>query len=261
MIDQRLLEESWPTRWWDEIDSTSVEASRHARTGDRGPLWIAARKQNSGKGRLGRPWVSQPGNLYTTAILPILKPSSEIASVSLTVALGVRDCVIEVTQGVVLPDLKWPNDLRVNTAKISGILLEVGQINSQESWLTIGIGLNIRHAPEIPNYRTASLSQLKADLFVTPEQALSVLDVCLRKRLRQHLTSGLSSIIKDWEAASDQIGALCRATQNGQIVSGYFRGLDQSGQMRLELQSGEMIIITAGDVELVRKEDPHADGN
>ena len=48
------------------IGSTNAEALALARAGERGPLWITAQRQTAGRGRRGRTWVSEPGNLYAS---------------------------------------------------------------------------------------------------------------------------------------------------------------------------------------------------
>ena len=52
----------------DVLDSANAEALRLARGGERGPLWITARRQTAGHGRRGRSWISAPGNLHATLL-------------------------------------------------------------------------------------------------------------------------------------------------------------------------------------------------
>ena len=51
---------------YDTLGSTNAEALARARAGERGPLWITAKRQSAGRGRRGNAWVSAPGNLYAT---------------------------------------------------------------------------------------------------------------------------------------------------------------------------------------------------
>ena len=51
----------------DEVDSTNREAMRRVQAGERGPLWIMARRQTAGRGRSGRhgprsPAISTPAS-------------------------------------------------------------------------------------------------------------------------------------------------------------------------------------------------------
>ena len=50
----------------EDVDSTNEEARRLIAAGERGPLWIVAARQTKGRGRLGRDWISPPGNLFAS---------------------------------------------------------------------------------------------------------------------------------------------------------------------------------------------------
>ncbi len=72
----------------DTIGSTNAEALSLARGGERGPLWITAKRQTAGRGRRGRAWVSEPGNLYATLLLTGAGPPERSAELSFVAALG-----------------------------------------------------------------------------------------------------------------------------------------------------------------------------
>ena len=80
------LRPAWPDgvrlRHYDILDSTNEEAVRLARAGERGPLWIVAAQQTAGRGRRGRAWVSQPGNLFATLLLEAADPNSAESELS-----------------------------------------------------------------------------------------------------------------------------------------------------------------------------------
>ena len=96
-----------------------------ARQGERGPLWVVADRQTAGRGRRGRTWISEPGNLYASLLLTEAAPPEHWPELSFVAALAVHDAVVEVA-----PDLKprlaikWPNDLLLAGAKFAGILIE-----------------------------------------------------------------------------------------------------------------------------------------
>jgi BirA family biotin operon repressor/biotin-[acetyl-CoA-carboxylase] ligase len=64
----------------DETDSTNAEARRRAEAGEAGPLWIVARRQTAGRGRRGREWTSDGGNLFATLLTTTRKAPAEAAS-------------------------------------------------------------------------------------------------------------------------------------------------------------------------------------
>lgn len=248
MISQHLLQTPWSVHHWDEIDSTSLEAQRRAQQGVAGPCWLTASVQTAGRGRQGRPWVSKSGNLYSTALLPIDALTREISTLSLTVGLAVRDAVVDATQGRVIPGLKWPNDVRVDGAKLCGILLETGRSDNTGYWLSIGIGLNINFAPEIPEYKTVCLKGLLPDLLLEPRDMLTIVDRFLRFRMNQQQDRGLSSIVEDWCQATDQWGQSYTAHFGNKAITGRFAGLNSMGELMLKTEDGSLVNVSAGDV-------------
>ena len=78
------------------LTSTNAEALTLARAGERGPLWIVAERQSAGRGRHGRAWVSERGNLFATLLLTDPGPAEHWPELSLVAALAVHDAVTEV---------------------------------------------------------------------------------------------------------------------------------------------------------------------
>ena len=118
---------------------------------------------------------------------PALLPAPGGVQAALRVPFATALAVSDVSLGV-LPDqdvrLKWPNDIRVRGAKLCGILVEAGQTNGAY-WLAIGIGLNVRSAPEGTGQTVTCLLQEGAgpelqaedlmELFFVPGTAHAVL--------------------------------------------------------------------------------------
>ena len=68
-----------PVLLLDHTDSTNTEARRRAEAGETGPLWIVARRQAGGRGRRGREWTSEGGNLFATLLQTTRKSPAEAA--------------------------------------------------------------------------------------------------------------------------------------------------------------------------------------
>ena len=73
--------------------STNVEALAMAKNGARGPLWITADRQSGGKGRRGRTWVSERGNLFASLLLTNAAPVEDGPQLAFVAALAVHDAV------------------------------------------------------------------------------------------------------------------------------------------------------------------------
>src|SRR5262249_18700944 len=140
------------------IASTNTEALALARHGERGPLWVTAVTQSAGRGRRGREWVSQPGNLFATLLLADPCPSDCAPQLSFVAGLAVHDAVVETAGGLVSRlSLKWPNDLLCDGAKLAGILIE-GEGSGAALNVAIGIGINCVHHPAGTEYPATDLA-------------------------------------------------------------------------------------------------------
>lgn len=105
---------------------------------------VVAGKQESGRGQLRRPWVSSPGNLHTSIVLPSSPEKSEWCGVFtylLPLFMGYVFCEVFDQVGVKL-EIKWPNDLLLQNQKVGGMLIEENNGVS-----ILGMGLNIVECP------------------------------------------------------------------------------------------------------------------
>src|SRR5690349_17278976 len=158
----------------DAVGSTNAEAFARARAGERGPLWVTARRQTAGRGRRGRAWVSEPGNLYASLLLTDPAPPQRAAELSLVAALAVHDALAD-RAGV--PGrrvaLKGRNDVVCDGAKLAGILIEGESLPGGLLAVVIGPGVNCAHHPADTPYPATSLAA--AGALVAPESLMQTL--------------------------------------------------------------------------------------
>ena len=228
---------------YNEIDSTNAEALRLAAQGERGPLWIVARTQSGGRGRHGRIWVSEPGNLYTTLLVTDPAPLRHAAELSFVAALAVYDAVADAA-----PDLrgrltlKWPNDLLGDRRKLSGILIE-----GEGRAVAIGIGINCRHHPDETAYPATDLAALNVN--VAADDMLAALSRTMLARIAQwDRGAGFAAVRADWLQRAAGLGRDVRVRLNGRDIAGRFEELDANGRLLLRHADGRLETIGAGDV-------------
>src|SRR5262249_47085632 len=168
----------------DTVGSTNAEALARARAGERGALWITARRQTAGRGRRGRVWVSEPGNLYASLLLSDPAPPQRAAELSLVAALALHDALAE-RAAILGPrlKLKWPNDVLCDGAKLAGILVEGESVPGRALVAVIGIGVNCAHHPADAAYPATSLAV--AGALVTPESLVQALMPAMTARLAE----------------------------------------------------------------------------
>ena len=239
-----------PVRWHDEIDSTNAEVRRLAEAGQGAPVWIAARRQSAGRGRRERVWESGEGNFAATLLTFTDKPPGEAAQLSFVTGLAVGD----LARAFVPPSLvrfKWPNDVLLAKAKLSGILIESGRASDGRLWLAIGVGVNLVAAPTGPGINATCLADhLKAEAngAPTPEAALELLSASLARRIDTWTAEGFEPVRAEWLAAAAGLGAPCTARLGQQELQGVSEGVDIDGALLLRLDDGSVRRITAGDV-------------
>jgi BirA family biotin operon repressor/biotin-[acetyl-CoA-carboxylase] ligase len=239
-----------PILWFDELDSTNAEARRLAEAGERGPLWIAARRQTQGRGRRGRAWSTVEGNLAATLLASTDLEPAVAAQLSFVAAFAVRELASAYVPEALIR-FKWPNDLLLGGEKLSGILIESGKRPHGDLWLAMGMGVNLASAPKGVEFPATCLaSHLKDGVLAppTPDAALQTLAATLHRLVRQWLGSGFSSFREAWLEGAAGIGGPCTARLGDGPISGTAEGLDQDGALLLRLASGELKRITAGDV-------------
>ena len=231
------------------LDSTNAEARRRAEAGDFGPAWIHALEQTAGRGRRGRPWRGGEGNLAATLLTPIDQLPAEAAQVSFVAAVALCETV-NALAGPTAARLRWPNDLYVAGGKAAGILLESGPRPGGGVWLAVGIGVNLASAP--PRDQVERPASALTDLpgFQPPSPAAFLSRLAERFEAWQQVWSreGFGPIAAAWTGLADGLGGPCTARLPDRTLSGVAEALDADGALRLRLDNGETVRITAGDV-------------
>ncbi len=229
--------------WYDSVGSTNDEAHARLAGGELQSAWIAAAEQTSGKGRLGRHWVSRPGNLYASLVWPSGAEPKRLVSLSLVAGLAVRDAVIEA--GVTEPvQLKWPNDVLVGGSKVSGVLIET-MTRPSGNVAVIGCGINLSHHPDGTRWPATDLSV--SGIEIEPRDMLEILRGAMASRLQQWADgTGLAVVHADWLGAA--LGRGDRISVAGG-KQGVFTGLSDAGALQLTLDDGSLWTHHAGDVE------------
>ena len=230
------------------LGSTNTEALSLADQGERGPVWVTAERQTAGRGRRGRKWISQPGNLYASLLLTEPAPAEHWPQLSFVAALAIHDAVVAIAADLApRVAIKWPNDLLLDGAKFAGILI-AGQASSDAgSVVAVGIGVNCASHPNDADYPATDL----ADASLSPDGLFGVLSVKMLTRLAQwNAGVGFSTIRADWLARAAGLGEDVRVHLPDREITGRFEALDEAGGLVLRLPDGAVTTVAAGDVFL-----------
>jgi BirA family biotin operon repressor/biotin-[acetyl-CoA-carboxylase] ligase len=222
------------------------EAARQAKAGAQEGTVVVAETQTAGRGRLGRSWVSRPGNLYLTIVLrPTLQTLpflSCLAGVAVVRALG--------QTARLRPRLRWPNDVLLGGKKVAGILLESAVEGDAVRYALVGIGINV-------DLDTSNVAEIAG--FATSLNAVAGNPVS-REEVLRHLLQGMDSLylqlaqgktpLAEWKGLLDTLGRRVRVSWQDQVCWGQAEDVDELGNLQLRQDDGRLVTLAAGDVTL-----------
>lgn len=263
-----LRQASWRMSGGGATGSTNDDARALALAGESGGVVILADEQTLGRGRLGRAWSSPRGGVYASVLLRPRLEAAALEALPLAAGLGIAEGLERLGVRV---SLKWPNDLRVDGAKLGGVLVESRVSAGQVEWVVIGFGLNVRrpattavgaagenetaYAPDgadgdavraVP----AFLEEVAGRSLDPALVAAAALDGLYRSTTALE-RAGFEPLAAAYRERSDIIGCevTVRDADGRPIVSGVVDGFDASGRL-LVIVDGSSIAVAAGDVTL-----------
>jgi BirA family biotin operon repressor/biotin-[acetyl-CoA-carboxylase] ligase len=214
-----------------------------ARSGAAEGMWLRAERQSAGRGRQGRAWESPVGNLYASTLVRLRPGDPAAATLALVAVVALEEAVSAFLREDVV--IKWPNDLLVHGAKLSGILLE-----RVDDAVVIGFGVNLAHYPEDLAHPATSIATHGSA--PDPQVFAETLADSLARWLARWRGEGLAPIRERWLDRAHAVGtALTARLADGSAVDGLFWGLDAQGALILRLADGRSHVIHAADVFLI----------
>ena len=139
------------------INSTNDLAIRIIKNSNTKCGIVIAEKQVKGRGQYGKKWISHKGNLFVSIFFPISKIKLSLNELTKINCLLVKKFMSKFYKGKI--SIKNPNDLLVNKQKTSGVLQEVIS-EPDDTYIIVGIGINLIKSPIIQNYQTTNIFDL-----------------------------------------------------------------------------------------------------
>lgn len=228
---------------FDSIGSTNAEGLARAKAGEQGPLWLVTDQQTSGRGRRNRAWISPRGNL-AASVLEVIDVAPALAA-TLGFAAGVA-LVQALRSFFVEAELKWPNDVLLRGAKLSGILLEAETVAEGRMAVVTGIGVNVVGAPPGVPYDATSLAD--AGFVLSAGQLFARLsDSWVEARRLWDNGRGMPELRTKWLTYAVGVGGPVTVQLGGRNVTGIFETIDDGGHLIIATADGRMPI-ASGDV-------------
>lgn len=219
--------------WYEILDSTNTFAIRQIREAlakDPDDLYdlrykvIICDKQTRGRGLSGHQWISPPGNLYFSVLMPFdfIQHLNRFGQFAIAAGVAITKTIQRACDNANV-HVKWPNDVLIDDQKIAGILTEI-----EKPYIIIGVGINYEIAPYINISTTCirdnSSSFIKKDILIQwILDALSETFELLREQ-------GFRKIQGMWHEMCWEIGQ--QITVRG--ITGEFVRLGEEGEMLLD---------------------------
>lgn len=232
--------------FFETLDSTSLEATRRADGGARGPLWVVAVEQTIGYGRRGSAWVQAAGDVAATFLFDPQAPRETLGQLSFVAALAGADALRRFAAKAPL-SLKWPNDILVDGGKIAGLLLELIETPAGPL-VALGLGVNIVSKPEVADYPAARLIDwLEGAPAPAPKDFVKVFDEALAAWRGRWRGEGFAPVRAAWLEMAAKKGEKIRVRLPAETLEGVFADLDSTGALVLDCD-GESRLISAGAI-------------
>ena len=229
------------------LDSTNAWLAHLAVRGEVHGVAVTAEMQTAGRGRRGRSWHSPfAQNIALSVGYSFDVGASALSGYSLIVGLGVLDALESL--GVPGATLKWPNDIRVGSAKLAGILVELIPA-SDRLQVVVGVGINYRLSAAARKRIDQPVYEL-ADLPHPPSR--NALVAALVHHIRVYSGEFSELGFAPFKAAFNAHHGLHGrpATVQGAVsVDGVVLGVDDEGALLLETAEG-VASYSGGDVSL-----------
>lgn len=234
----------------DSIDSTNEEARRRLAADASMPegtlIWAA--EQTAGRGRRGRSWASPRGNLYLSLVLRPGCVPGVAAQLGFAAAVALAETLADLLPGDGRVRLKWPNDVLVDGAKASGILLEaVSAEAGRAGAIILGVGVNVQSRPETGLYRTTSLAEAGATIR-EPGELLERFAGRFLSWYDSWRRDGFGPLRDAWLGRAIGLGQAIEVRLDRETLRGRFEALDASGALAVALPEGGRRLVAAGDV-------------
>ena len=208
-----------------------------------------AEKQTKGRGRKDRVWYSAPDSNLTFSILLVKDKGllNNLNFLNFAASLSVAFSIENLYQ--LKTNLKWPNDVLINSRKTSGILIESSSQGSKVVRVIIGIGINVNQNSFQGTFNYPPTS-IRNELGHNVEREKLLAEVLNNFEIQtDKIKTDKLSLLDDWKSRCNMIGEKISIIENDKEIFGTFEDLDENGFLLLKTKN-KTERIHYGDVTL-----------
>ena len=230
------------------VDSTNKYAKENIKN-IKDQTLIYANWQTKGRGRLERQWNSNSGdNIYATIVL---KPSGIMREVysNLTQYLCLILADVMEEYGI-QPKVKWPNDIRINKKKISGILAETVLTGNKLEGIVLGFGVNLNcNKSELLKINQPATS-LNLELGMEIDREIFIKKIidkfCLR--YNEFIEEGFLLIREDYKKRAEFLNMPITVRVFDNEISGIAKDITENGALKIIDKNNKEHVLLIGDI-------------
>ncbi|MCK4959977.1 MAG: biotin--[acetyl-CoA-carboxylase] ligase [Planctomycetes bacterium] len=231
--------------------STNDVAWEYAGNAENGGLCVFAEEQTAGRGRRQNQWLSRAGD---SVLCSVLLTDCDCGAELLTLAAGVAVCHAVDAYSCSKTRIKWPNDILINGKKVAGILLE-SRCDDGRNLYVIGIGINCHQGADFLSQPDLKMPATSIDMENDAPVDRNRLGRQLLVSLEHWLGVAQSSsevVIEKWRQLSSQLGHRVTVEFNRRRFAGNCIGVDPTGGLILQLDSGGVRMFDAAHTTIVK---------
>ena len=217
----------------ERVGSTMDEVHALAATGAPAGTMVLASAQDAGRGRGGRPWLSEPDAGLWFTVLERPDDARALEVLALRVGLSLADALTPLVSAPI--GLKWPNDLLVARAKLAGILIEVRWRDGRPEWVAIGVGINRRVPDDFP-----LAAAVRADV---SRDTLLLASVPAVRAAARGLGALTDAECQAWASRDAAVGRPVR-----EPLAGVVQGITPQGAVSIRADDGRLRAISSGSL-------------
>lgn len=234
----------------DTIDSTNTYAKKNASNFPPHDITcIYAEEQTAGRARQQKTWISPFGaNLYVTFFFTLPLKTPHLTAIGQVLAASLARVLLHFG---LLAQMKWPNDLYLSGKKFAGILCET-EFHPTLVHLFLGVGINVNLDQDLLSTIDQPATSLKIETHKSwnKEFLLQKLQTTFQSDLALFKKEGFIPFQTFLNERLAFKGKQIRCFTGEEIWEGVCEGLAADGQLKLLLNTGEVKVVSAGDVSL-----------
>lgn len=201
--------------------------------------------QSIGKGRSGKVWLSGKGDLTCSFLINQSVSFKDIGKINI-IFVNILFNFFKNFKIKYPVKYKWPNDIKINDRKVSGILIETFSNNKNIESFIVGIGINLLSSPKIESNKTLSLAKLNIN--IEPINAFFLLQKEVTYFFSEFNNLDFLSLSRNLNLNFYENKKKLNVKVNNKLISGTFKEINTHGELILDTSNNNNKKISYGEI-------------